>query len=105
MGQPILVRAGGTEFYAEVSDGGGPQPVGLGDALSFDGVRDMIAAVGGQLSAAWESAKPAEATVSFGVNLSTKTGKLSGLLVEGGGSASLEITLTWKYDTDGAAAS
>ncbi|MFF3691018.1 CU044_2847 family protein [Streptomyces sp. NPDC002187] len=100
MGRQVLVRAGGTEFFAEVGDGGGPQPVGLDDAFSFDAVRQMIEAVGGQLSAAWETARPAEATVSFGVNLTAKTGKLTGLLVEGGGTASLSVTLTWKPGAD-----
>lgn len=96
MGQQVLVRADGTEFYAEVATAAGPQPVGLDEALSFDGVRDTVKAVCGQLAEAWEHVKPAEATVEFGLRLVARQGKLTGLLVEGGGEASLKIALTWR---------
>jgi hypothetical protein len=101
MGQQVLVRAGGTEFFVEVATAAGPQPVGLDEAFSFDGVRDTIKAVCGQLAEAWEHAKPAEATVEFGLRITAKQGKLTGLLVEGGGEASLKIMLTWRGDEPG----
>jgi len=101
MGQQVLVRAGGTEFYAEVATATGPQPVGLDEVLSFDGVRDTIKAVCGQLAEAWGHVKPAEATVEFGLSLAAKQGKLTGLLVEGSGEASLKVTLTWRGDESG----
>jgi hypothetical protein len=96
VGQQVLVRAGSTEFYAEVATPAGPQPVGLDEVMSFDGVRDTIKAVCGQLAEAWEHAKPDEATVEFGLSLVARQGKLTGLLVEGGGEASLKVTLTWR---------
>jgi hypothetical protein len=101
MGQQVLVRAGGTEFYAEVAPAAGPQPVGLEEVLSFDGVRDTIKAVCGQLAEAWEHVKPAEATMEFGLRLVAKQGKLTGLLVEGGREASLKVTLTWRGEEPG----
>jgi Trypsin-co-occurring domain 1 len=101
VGQEVLVCAGGTEFYAEVARAAGPQPVSLDEALSFDGVRDTIKAVCGQLAEAWEQVKPDEATVEFGLRLVVKTGKLTGLLVDGGGEASLKVTLTWRSDESG----
>jgi hypothetical protein len=96
MGEPVLVRAGGTEFYMEVAETGGPQTVGLDDVLSFDGVRDTVSAICRELAKAWEAVKPAEATVEFALNVAARSGKLTGLVVEGGGQASLKVTLTWK---------
>jgi hypothetical protein len=96
MGERVLVRADGTEFYAEVADAGGPQTVGLDEVLSFEGVRNTITAIGSDLAKAWETVKPAEARVEFALKLAARSGKLTGLLVEGGGEASLKVTLTWK---------
>jgi hypothetical protein len=96
MGQPVLVRADGVEFYAEVADSGGPETIALDQVLSFEGVRDTISGIGKELARAWESVKPAEASVELALKLVAKSGKLTGLLVEGGGEASLKITLTWK---------
>jgi hypothetical protein len=96
MGSPVLVQAGDAEFYAEVTDAGGPQTVGLDDVLSFEGVRSTVSAICGELVKAWEAVKPTEATVAFALRLTAKSGKLTGMLVEGSGEASLNITLTWK---------
>ena len=96
MGQPMLVRAGDVEFFAEVTETGGAQVVGLDHVLSFEGVRETITAVCTELAKAWEVVKPAEASVELALQLVAKSGKLTGMLVEGGGEASLKITLTWK---------
>jgi len=98
MGQPVLVRADDVEFYAEVTETGGPQTVGLDQALSFEGVRETITAVCKELAKAWEVVKPAEASVELALKLVARSGKLTGMLVEGGGEASLRVTLTWKND-------
>jgi Trypsin-co-occurring domain 1 len=97
MGRVVLVRADGVEFLAEVAGEDGPQTVGLGDVLSFDGVRETVTAIGKELSKAWDTVKPAEASVELGLKLAVKSGKLTGLLVEGGGEATLKIMLTWKH--------
>lgn len=91
-----LVRADEVEFFVELADGGGPRTVGVADALSFDGVRDTVEAIAGQLGQVWDRVKPSEASVEFGLSLTAKSGKLTGLLVEAGGSASLKVTLSWK---------
>ncbi len=96
MGQPVLVRADGVEFFAEIAETGGPQAVGLDQVLSFDGVRDTVTAVCKELAKAWETVKPTEASVELALKLVARNGKLTGLLVEGGGEASLKITLIWK---------
>lgn len=40
--------------------------------------------------------RPSEASVAFGLKLTAKSGKLTGLQVEGRGEGSLTVTLTWK---------
>jgi hypothetical protein len=89
-------EAGGVEFFVALADGGGPQTVSLDRVLSFDGVRDTVEAVASQLGQVWEKVKPSEASVEFGLALTAKAGKLTGLLVDAGGEASLTVTLTWK---------
>jgi Trypsin-co-occurring domain 1 len=93
--ESVPVRAGDVEFFVEVPEVQGVQTVGLDDAFSFEGVRDTIRVIGEQLTSAWETVKPDEASVEFGLKLTAKAGKLTGLIVEGGGEASLTIKLTW----------
>ena len=97
MAQRQLVSAGGSEFYVEVADTGGPTTIDTGfSALAFDGVRATIEGIATELSLAWERVKPSEAVVEFALKLTAKSGKLTGLLVEGGGEATLTVKLTWK---------
>jgi hypothetical protein len=90
------VQGGGAEFYVELAETAGPQPVGVDQVLSFDGVRDTIEALADQLGQVWDRVKPSEASVEFGLSLTAKSGKLTGLLVDAGGEASLTVTVTWK---------
>jgi Trypsin-co-occurring domain 1 len=96
MGNAELVRVDGVDFYVEVTDGGGPRPVGHDQPLSFDGIRDTVSAIAGKLAEACRHVQPDEASVEFGLSLVAQAGKLTGLLVDGSGSASLKITLSWK---------
>lgn len=96
-----LVRAGGAEFYVQVSevgDGGftGPVNVGVRDVLSFDGVREMVEGVCGEFAGVWRRVRPAEASVEFEVGVAARSGKLIGLLGEGDGSARLKVSMTWR---------
>ena len=88
MAERRLVSAGGAEFYVEVVDAGGPATIrDDGGVLSFDGVRATVEGIATELSQAWAKVKPAEASVAFGLRLTAKSGKLTGLVVEGGGEA------------------
>lgn len=91
-----LVRAGGAEFYVEISDAGGPTTIRDDHPLSFDGVRATVEGIAIELTQAWQKVKPSEASVAFGLKVTAKSGKLTGLVVEGGGEACLNVTLTWK---------
>lgn len=96
MAGQALVRAGGAEFYVETVDAAGPTTIREGEVLSFDGVRATVEGIAEELAQAWEKVKPTEASVEFGLKLTAKSGRLTGLVVEGGGEASLKVTLTWK---------
>ena len=98
MTQQRLVSAGGAEFYVEVADAvGGPTTIrDDGVPLSFDGVRATVEGIATELAGVWQRVKPSEASVEFGLKLTAKSGKLTGLVIEGGGEAALTITLTWK---------
>jgi hypothetical protein len=97
MGQPVLVRSGDAEFYVEVAGpAGGPQTVGLDDVLSFDGVKKALETIGSEVASVWDKIRPAEASVEFGLSLKVRQGKLTGLLVEGGGDASLKVNVVWR---------
>jgi hypothetical protein len=91
------VSAGGAEFYVEVADAGGPATIrDDGAPLSFDGVRATVEGIATELAGLWQRVRPAEASVSFGLKVTARSGKLTGLVVEGGGEAALTVTLTWK---------
>jgi hypothetical protein len=96
MVRSVAVDAEGVEFYVQVAESGGPQTVGLDDLVSFDGVRDTVSAIARQLTQAWEAVKPQEASVEFDLALTVKSGKLTGLLVDGSGSAALKVKLVWR---------
>lgn len=97
MAQQRLVSAGGAEFYVEVVDAGGPTTISdVGGALAFDGVRATVEGLATEFAQVWAVVKPTEASVTFGLKVTAKSGKLTGLVVEGGGEASLTVTLSWK---------
>jgi hypothetical protein len=96
VGNVELVRANGIDFFVELADGGGPSTVGYEHAFSFDGVRDAITAIGSKVAEACRHISPDEASVEFGISLTARAGKLTGLLVDGDSSASLKVTLSWK---------
>lgn len=98
MSRQILVNVGDVDLYVEVESEDGAAVVGLSDRLNFQRVRDAVEAIAEQFSTVWAKTKPSEATVEFGLKLTTKSGQLSGLLVEGGGEAALAVTITWKQD-------
>jgi hypothetical protein len=95
--EPVLVEVDGVEFYVEVADEDAGT-VGLNDLFNFDGVRNTVEAIAGQMAGVWDRVKPSEACVEFGLKVTGKSGKLTGLLVEGGGDASLKVKLTWTID-------
>ncbi len=95
MSDRVPVRVGDAVFEVEVA-GTGPANIGIGEALSFDGVRDTIEALASEIGKVWAKVKPDEATVVFGLALDARTGRLTGLLLDGKASANFTISITWK---------
>jgi hypothetical protein len=78
-----------------VDGGRGAAKVGALDRLDFDGVAGTLAGVGEAIQAAVAKAKPRMVRVELGIEMVLKAGKLTGMLVEGSGTADLQVTLEW----------
>lgn len=91
-----LVKIGEVEFFVQVREGGGAQNVGIEDVFSFDGVRDTVRAIGSQLAESLSGIAISEASVEFGLSMTAKGGRLTGLIVDGEGAASMTVTMTWQ---------
>ena len=84
-----------TELLAEVEQLGGEEDVSL-SGLNIDGAMDAVKGIAAKIHGVLETVSPQEASVEFGIKLAAKSGKLTGLLVEGSGDASFKINLKWK---------
>lgn len=88
-----LVRA------TEMDAGGGPaEKVAWKDTFDFEHVAGTLEGVAQAIRTGLEKVKPARTTVEFGIELAVKSGKLTGMLVEGDANASLRVTLEWGSD-------
>ncbi|MBD0843554.1 CU044_2847 family protein [Streptomyces sp. TRM68416] len=61
-------------------------------------LQELIKGVGGTVLDAARAARPHEATITFGVELTAKEGIAVAVLARGEAKASLEVTLTWQFD-------
>jgi hypothetical protein len=76
----------------------GPVDVGAGATLrrlAIDDLRETVEGVTQSVAQALRRVRPDEVSVEFGVELAVKTGKLTSVLAEGSGTASIRLTLTW----------
>ncbi|MFF8378834.1 CU044_2847 family protein [Streptomyces sp. NPDC015661] len=93
----------GTPVWARVSDaeelgrGGGFQDTGVRDRVvsMAGGLTDVVRGVVGSLRAGLDPQGPVEVAVSFGIELSAQSGKVIGVLADGAGKASVNVSLTW----------
>lgn len=86
--------ADGTKLNIKATILGGEEDVAF-KLFSFDDVTDTIEHVSTALTAALKKAKPKKASVEFGLEIAVEAGKLTALLVESSGTATLKITLEW----------
>ncbi|MET9896167.1 CU044_2847 family protein [Streptomyces sp. NPDC006465] len=77
-------------------DGSGARKVGWEDRFDFTGVAETLEGVADALRTSLSRARPNKVTVELGVELAIKSGKLTGLLVEGEGKGALNVTLEWE---------
>ncbi|WP_137993389.1 CU044_2847 family protein [Streptomyces vilmorinianum] len=93
----------GTPVWARISEpdeldqGGGFTDTGIGDRVvsMAGGLTDVVRGVVGSLRAGLDPQAPVEVAVSFGIELSAQAGKVIGVLADGGGTASISVSLTW----------
>lgn len=86
--------ANGSEIRVAATILGGEEDVAF-KLLSFDEVTNTIEGIAGSLNAALQKVKPKKASVEFGLEVAVESGKLTSLLVNGSGTATLKITLEW----------
>ncbi|WP_093799089.1 CU044_2847 family protein [Streptomyces sp. Wb2n-11] len=93
----------GTVVWARVSEvqeldrGGGFRDTGIGDRVvsMAGGLTDVVQGVVQSLRAGLRPPAPVEVAVTFGIELSAQSGKVIGVLADGGGTASVSVSLTW----------
>ncbi|MFD5329254.1 CU044_2847 family protein [Streptomyces sp. NPDC127092] len=93
-GTHVWARISGAE---ELGRGGGFQDTGIGDRVvsMAGGLTDVVRGVVGSLRAGLDPQGSVEVAVSFGIELSAQAGKVIGVLADGGGKASVNVSLTW----------
>lgn len=88
-GVVALVRA------VDAGGGGGATKVSARDRFDLDGVAATVGGVAESIRSAVDRVGPRLVRVEFGVEMAVRSGKLTGLLVEGDGAAALRVTLEW----------
>lgn len=86
---------------AEVEEGEGAEKVGWQDRFDFTDVAETLSGIADALKSAVATAKPHTMTVELGLELAVKSGKLTGMLIEGSGKAALKVTLGWERGSAG----
>ncbi|MEV6398223.1 CU044_2847 family protein [Streptomyces sp. NPDC051907] len=94
---------GGAVVHARLSAGGGgygedDEDVGFIENATarVQQLEELIAGVGASVLDAAAAAKPDEASVTFGVELTAKSGAALAVLASGEAKASVQVTLTWR---------
>lgn len=90
-GARALVRA--TE--AVVEGAGAEKVVAWPERFTFTDVGATLEGLAQAIQDSLERVKPDKVIVTLGIELVVKSGKLTGLIVEGGGAGSLSVTLEW----------
>jgi hypothetical protein len=68
----------------------------LGEKLHLEDALAQIGEVASLVRQSLDPAMPTKATVEFGVSFSLQSGKLTSLVFEGKGDASLTVSLEWE---------
>lgn len=91
----------GEVIQAEVSTGGGGDAGAAWDKLRLDDAADAVRRVGRWVVDTVRDGlpeKPSKVGVEFGLKLAVKSGKLTSVLAEASGEASLVVKLEWTSD-------
>lgn len=68
----------------------------LSEILPFDSVVESVASVSQAMTDALRRAKPEEAELTFGLDVTLQAGTLTSVIVKGGGTSTFTIRLLWK---------
>jgi hypothetical protein len=87
----------GAELLAEVTElePAGATKVADFSGFDFSGVGATLEGLAEAVNSSLEKVKPGRVGVELALKLGVKSGKLTGLLVEGQGEASIAVTLEW----------
>jgi hypothetical protein len=91
---PAQLPDGGTVSVRAVNLGGATDVSAL-DQLNLKDVADSIQQIAATIGSALQKAAPKRASVTFGIEVAVQAGKLTSLLVQGSGTATLNVTLEW----------
>ncbi|MBX9394125.1 hypothetical protein K4749_11085 [Streptomyces sp. TRM72054] len=93
-GMVVTARIGSADAYGDQED------VGFTEAAraKVEQLQELITGVGSTVLDAARAARPAEAAITFGVELTAKEGLAVAVLARGEAKASLQVTLTWQLD-------
>ncbi len=78
--------------------GSGYVDTGLLDraAAQVDSLRDLITGVASSVADGLRAARPDEVSVTFGIELTARAGRVVGLLADGEAKGAITVTLTWQ---------
>jgi hypothetical protein len=91
----VELPGGGVVQVRVVEGSDGLGSAGLGERLHLDDALAQIGVLATLVRESLEPVKPTRATVQFGVGFSITGGRLTSLIVDGKGEASLLISLEW----------
>jgi Trypsin-co-occurring domain 1 len=94
-GVVALVRAVDVDGELATAGEGATKTASVAEAFDFDGVAGTLAGLSEAIRKALSGASPDRVRVDLSVELAVKSGKLTGLLVEGQGKGSLAVSLEW----------
>ncbi|MGK5529019.1 CU044_2847 family protein [Streptomyces sp. URMC 129] len=108
-GTPVWARISGVEQPEPVPVPGVPGPAappggfgyadtGFADraAAQMESLRGLITGVAASVADGLRAARPDEVSVTFGIELTARAGRIVGLLADGEAKGAITVTLTWQ---------
>lgn len=98
-GTSVWARVSGIEQLDGASGGAsGYRDTGLADraAARMESLRGLVTGVAASLAEALRAARPDEVSVSFGIELTGRSGKVVGMLADGEAKGAITVTLSWQ---------
>lgn len=91
----VLELPNGAAVHAELTSLGGEEEVAF-SLLRADEIKDVLEGIASVLASSVEKVRPTKTVVEFSLELAVEAGKLTALIAQGSGKASLKVTLEWE---------